>query len=288
MYRAKDLGRGQVATFDQTARIFAIGRVHTEQLLRHALERDELRVVYQPIIDMQTGAIVSAEALLRWQHPTDGLIGPDRFMSIAEETGLIVPIGEWVLSQACAQMRAWADRCPGTPPIGITVNLSPRQLAEDHLLETIDAVVAAHRIDPVWLSLTLEVTESLLIRDPETANRRLAELKSRGVHLAMDDFGTGYSSLAYLRRFPFDILKIDRTFVEGVGTPRDHAIVKAIIAMAHGLDITVVAEGVETDEQLAVLRELGCDQAQGFRIGRPQSAPRLASSLTGPLLGAVG
>jgi len=280
MYSAKEQGRGRVEIFDDEVRLHAVGRVHTEHLLRGAIDRDELRVVYQPIIDVRSGEVISVEALVRWEHPQRGLIGPADFIDAAEDSGLIVPIGEWVLDQACRQAKEWADREPNRIPVGVSVNLSPRQLAEENLADVVSGIVSAHGIDAAWLGLTLEVTESLLIRDPDTAAARLAALKKLGVQLAMDDFGTGYSSLAYLQRFPFDSLKIDRLFVAGVADhPQDRAIVQAVVQLAHALGITVVAEGVETGAQLEALRALGCDRAQGYHLGMPQAAPELPQLL---------
>lgn len=264
MYRAKELGRGRMHVFDETARAAALARVHTEHLLRGALDRGELRLFYQPIIDLRTGALVGTEALLRWQHPNLGLIGPVRFIESAEDSGLILMIGDWVLREACEQAAIWASR---GSPVNMAVNVSARQLADDEFAEAVKLMLRQP------LQLTLEVTESVLIRDPDATAERVDTLKGLGVRLAMDDFGTGYSSLANLRRYPFDALKIDQRFVGGLAeNPDDGTIVRAIVALAHGLGRTVVAEGVETEEQLIMLRELGCDLAQGFYIGAPQVA----------------
>jgi EAL domain-containing protein (putative c-di-GMP-specific phosphodiesterase class I) len=215
--------------------------------------------------------VVSAEALLRWQHPRLGLVGPAEFIATAEESGLIVPIGEWVLHHACLQARTWADR---SAPVGIAVNVSARQLAEEHFPEVVAAILAEHDIDARWLGLTMEVTESQLMRDPDRVADRLAALKSIGLRISMDDFGTGYSSLASLRQYPFDTIKIDQGFVAGVAdNGPDRTIVQAIIELAHRLELNVIAEGVETASQLEALRALGCDQAQGYYLGRPQPPP---------------
>jgi diguanylate cyclase (GGDEF)-like protein/PAS domain S-box-containing protein len=283
MYSAKAQGRGRLAVFDDAARRHAVERVHTEHLLRGAIDRDELRLLYQPIVDLRTNTVKSAEALLRWQHPQLGLVLPAEFIAIAEDSGLIVPIGEWVLHRACLQAKLWARR---SPPLGIAVNVSARQLDEEHFAEVVGAILAEHGVDARRLGLTMEVTESLLMRDPDRLADRLAALKSLGLRLSMDDFGTGYSSLSSLRKYPFDTVKIDRCFVAGVADDgADRAIVRAVIELAHGLDRTVVAEGVETAMQLQALRTLGCDLAQGYYLGRPQAPPSRPEYLVSPHTG---
>jgi diguanylate cyclase (GGDEF)-like protein/PAS domain S-box-containing protein len=274
MYRAKELGRGRLEIFDEAA------RVRTEHLLRGAAERGELRLFYQPVLDLKSGVVVGAEALVRWQHPQRGLIGPGEFIETAEETGIIVSIGQWVLQTACRQAALWARR---GEPIDLAVNVSARQLADEDFLSTVlQALEQPESAGERASGITLEITERVLIRDPESVGQRLADLKKAGLKLSMDDFGTGYSSLSNLRRYPFDSLKIDQRFVSGlVDREDDGTIVKAIIALAQGLGKTVVAEGVETAEQLALLRELGCDMAQGYHVGRPQPA---TTSPTGLLL----
>ncbi|HET6965410.1 MAG TPA: EAL domain-containing protein [Acidimicrobiales bacterium] len=271
MYRAKELGRGRLEVFDEAARAAAVDRVRTEHLLRGAAERNELRLYYQPVMDLASGKVVAAEALVRWQHPRLGLIGPAQFIDAAEDTGLIVPIGEWVMRTACRQAELWARR---GQPIDLAVNVSARQLANEEFFATVRRILEPLRSLPGRAPrITLEITERVLISEPEAVGPRLDELKSLGLELSMDDFGTGYSSLSNLRRFPFDSLKIDRRFVIGVlDREDDGTIVRAIIALAHGLGKTVVAEGVETAEQLQALRDLGCDFAQGFHIGEPQPA----------------
>ena len=271
MYRAKELGRGRTEIFDEAARSAAVARVRTEHLLRGAAERGELRLFYQPVMDLATGRVVEAEALVRWQHPNLGLVGPSEFIDAAEDTGLIIPIGEWVLKTACRQAATWSR---AGEPIDLAVNVSARQLADDDFLSVV--VQAVDPVDPNHappIGIILEITERVLIRDPESVEERLSDLKALGLKLSMDDFGTGYSSLSNLRRYPFDSLKIDRRFVSGLlDREDDGTIVRAIIALAHGLGKTVVAEGVETAEQLAALRALGCDMAQGFYVGEPQPA----------------
>ena len=280
MYRAKELGRGRMEIFDEAARAAAVARVHTEHLLRGADERGELRLYYQPVLDLATGRVVEAEALVRWQHPQLGLIGPSEFIDAAEDSGLIVPIGEWVLRTACEQARMWAQTGEN---IDLAVNVSARQLADEDFLAAVVSAVSPARAGGRAPGVVLEITERVLIRDPQSVGQRLDELKAVGVKLSMDDFGTGYSSLSNLRRYPFDSLKIDRRFVTGlVDKEDDGTIVRAIIALAHGLGKTVVAEGVETAEQLEALRQLGCDMAQGYHVGQPQPATASPSGLLLP------
>jgi EAL domain-containing protein (putative c-di-GMP-specific phosphodiesterase class I) len=271
MYRAKEQGRGLLQVFDEAARAAAVGRAHTEHQLRSAAERGELRLVYQPIFDLATDRVVGAEALLRWEHPHHGLIGPDRFISVAEDSGLILPIGEWVLAHACRQAELWAQ---AGSAVDIAVNVSPRQLANESLVEAVGRALSRLKACSPGLSLTLEVTETSFIEDSPAVVQRMWDLKALGARLAMDDFGTGYSSLANLRRLPVDILKIDRRFVAGMADHDDDGtIVRSIVALARSLGRTVVAEGVEDGRQLDMLRHLGCDQAQGYYLGRPQSPP---------------
>ncbi|HWE55024.1 MAG TPA: EAL domain-containing protein [Acidimicrobiales bacterium] len=274
MYRAKELGRGRIQIFDEAARSAAVVRAHTEHLLRGAVERDELRLFYQPVIELTTGRVIAAEALLRWQHPQLGLVGPDYFIDTAEDSGAIVAIGEWVLRTACRQAAVWAER---GEPIDMAINLSARQLGDERLIAIVaDALESAGD----RATITFELTERLLIQEPELVAGRLDDLKGLGVNLSMDDFGTGYSSLSNLRRYPFDSLKIDRRFVAGLSDSEDDGtVVRAIIALAHGLGKTVVAEGVERAEHLALLRQLGCDMAQGYYMGGPQPATLRPSQL---------
>jgi len=244
-------------------------RLSLETSLRRALERNELLLHYQPKLDLKTGRIVGVEALVRWQHPEAGLLYPDRFIPLAEETGLIVQIGEWVLRTACAQNRAWQDQ--GLPPVVMSVNLSPRQFAHQNLLEDVARVLKQTGLDPAYLEL--EITEGAVMNNPEQAVILLNRLKAFGIHFAIDDFGTGYSSLNYLKRFPLNTLKIDRTFIRDLpGDSDDAAITQAILAMAHSLRLVVVAEGVETAEQMRFLLDNHCDEIQGYYFSRPQPA----------------
>lgn len=266
MYRAKEQGRNnyQFYTSDMNARAFE--RLALENSLRHALERNELRVYYQPKVNTSTGKITGAEALVRWQHPDMGLVSPAKFIPLAEESGLIVPIGEFVMRTACAQNKAWQDA--GFTPITMAVNLSARQLYEAELVATVAGVLKQAGLDAAWLEL--ELTESMLMQQVEGPEKLLRALKDIGIQLSIDDFGTGFSSLSYLKRFPIDYLKIDRSFIQDVpGDPNDAAIVKAVIAMAASLNLKVVAEGVETQEQIDFLHNHGCDDVQGFFFSQP-------------------
>jgi diguanylate cyclase (GGDEF)-like protein/PAS domain S-box-containing protein len=269
MYRAKERGKGRYEIFDEAMRADAVARLETESALRRALERGELLLHFQPEIDLATGAITGFEALVRWEHPVRGLLGPSAFIPLAEETGLIVPIGEWVLREACTEAARWAGL--SAEPLTLSVNLSARQLAQHDLVATVRRAMAETGTDPS--RLCLEITESAVMESGAATTAQLRALKSLGVRLAIDDFGTGFSSLAHLRRFPVDVLKIDGTFVHGLGRePQDASIAAAVISLAHALGLATVAEGVETEEQLAVLKQLGCDRGQGHLFARPQPA----------------
>jgi diguanylate cyclase (GGDEF)-like protein/PAS domain S-box-containing protein len=272
MYLAKARsGQGRVQLFDQATRAVARQRVHTETALARALEREELVVYYQPIVETASRRWVGVEALLRWQHPTRGLLLPAEFLDVAEQTGLIVPIGSWVLSEACRQLQHWNRNLPPDEHLAVSVNLSGRQLTEPDLAHSIAASLRGASIDPKTVRLVLEVTETLLPADEDEARRRLIELHDLGIQLAIDDFGTGYSSLRYVRDLPISTIKIDRSFVSGLGqSDHDEAIVNAVTQLARTLGLRVVAEGVETEAQFAFLSRVGCDFAQGFLFGRPQ------------------
>jgi EAL domain-containing protein (putative c-di-GMP-specific phosphodiesterase class I) len=240
--------------------------------LRVALDRGEFAVHYQPVIDLTTGSMVSAEALLRWEHPDRGFISPVEFIPLAEETGLINPIGTWVLEQACNQLIQW-QRTDAT--MSVAVNLSVRQMLSPEITEVIGDVLARTGAPPT--SLTLELTESVFMEDADYFGKTLAKIKALGVSLSIDDFGTGYSSLSYLKQFPVDAVKVDRAFVDGLGVdPHDTALVAAILAMAAALELAVVAEGVENREQLLALKDLQCRRAQGFFLARPMPAATMA------------
>ena len=267
MYRAKATGRGHQVVFDQGLRAEAVERLDTETALQRALDRRELRIHYQPIVDLADRRVVGYEALLRWEHPERGLLMPADFIRVAEETGLIVPIGGWVARQACGQLARW--RAEGADDIWMAINLSARQLGGEAVVADIDAAIRRVGIPPT--ALRVEITESLLIENVEQATATLRLLRALGVQVVVDDFGTGYSSLSYLSRFPVDVLKIDKSLVSGLGRDdRDTAIVTAVVGLAHNLGLTAIGEGVEDQQQYDALRELGCDQAQGFHLGRPR------------------
>lgn len=276
MYRAKEQGRNtcQFYTGEMNAR--SLARMSLEHHLRRALQRDEFLVYYQPKVNLRTGRITGMEALVRWQSPEMGMISPDTFIPLAEETGLIVPLGAWVLRCACAQSKAWQDA--GLPALTVAVNLSPRQFRQQDIVSLIEELLAETGLDPCFLEL--EITESMVMRDVDRVTAVLGDLKRLGIFLTMDDFGTGYSSLSYLKRFTFDKLKIDQSFVRDITCDPDNAaIAKAIIAMAHSLHMTVIAEGVETQGQLEYLRSHGCDEMQGFYFSRPVPAEQFAAFL---------
>jgi len=271
--RAGETGAGTCAFFAEAMRAEQMTRIDDEHALRFALERGELRVVFQPKISLANDRVVGVEALLRWEHPERGTIPPSTFIPLAEDTGLIVPIGAWVLRQACVQGTRWLRQNTTPPAPTVSVNLSARQF-DPELVETLRTVLAETGMDPTHLCL--EVTESMVMGDPEQATDMLHQIKALGLNLSMDDFGTGYSSLAYLRRFPLTELKIDKSFVDGLGRdPECTAIVAAVMGMAHAMDLSVVAEGVETGAQVDALRALGCDQAQGYYYARPLPADRI-------------
>ncbi|HLL10903.1 MAG TPA: EAL domain-containing protein, partial [Rubrivivax sp.] len=276
MYQAKQNGRSNFCFYTPSMNASAMARLELENRLRTALDNDEFRLHYQPQIDIATGEVFGAEALIRWQDAHHGLVPPDEFIRIAEETGLIVPIGEWVIRTACEQHRQWLE--DGFAPMRVSVNLSPVQFARKDLVGTVAGVLRETGMNPDYLEL--ELTESMVMRDVEHAVSQLNELKSLGVRLCVDDFGTGYSSLAYLKRFPIDVLKIDKSFVRDVATDGESAaIVTAIITLARALNMQTVAEGVELPEQLEQLREDRCDRMQGYLASRPLPAPQFEALL---------
>jgi diguanylate cyclase (GGDEF)-like protein/PAS domain S-box-containing protein len=278
MYRAKERGRGRCEVFDAEMRARAVHRLETERELRHALDRDELELHYQPLIALGSGEIVGLEALVRWNHPKRGLLDPSEFVSIAEDSGLIEPIGRWVQETAGRQALGWHNLRPDQRPLDVAVNLSARQVAHRDLADSVREILARTGLDPV--NLRLEVTESVLVEESASATATLEALSEIGVRLVLDDFGTGYSSLAYLNRFPFDALKIDRSFVEGLGVEQERtAIVEAVIGMARALSLDAIAEGVENEAQLSELRRLGCDFAQGHLFSRPLTPQKVTTLL---------
>ncbi|MDQ1489375.1 MAG: hypothetical protein QOJ23_1889 [Actinomycetota bacterium] len=282
MYQAKDAGRARSALFAESMRTRAVRRLETEQALRRAITDGELRLHYQPIVTLATGRTAGVEALVRWEHPQGHLVMPSDFIPVAEETGLIVPMGEWVLGEACRQAQAWRQEHPALAELTVSVNLSGRQIAQSDLVPVVANVLADTGLPPS--ALVLEITESVLMRDAEYAINVLRALKDLGVRLSVDDFGTGYSSLSYLKKFPVDVLKIDRSFVDGLGTDgEDSAIVRAIINLAESLGLETVGEGTETVTQVEALQELGCNKAQGYLFSRPQAAAVLIEALLAPL-----
>jgi diguanylate cyclase (GGDEF)-like protein/PAS domain S-box-containing protein len=271
MHLAKVEGRSRSAIFTETMRTEVIGRLDTEVALRQSIIDGDLRLQYQPIVNLVDGGVLGFEALVRWQHPTRGLLGPDHFIEIAEETSLILSLGAWVLQEACRQAKRFQSLDPRWSRLTMSINISGGQLDQPDLAELLDA--ALHDADLRPELVQLEMTEGILMDDAASTFAVLQALKEVGVSLGVDDFGTGYSSLAYLKRFPFDVLKIDRTFVRGLGDdPEDSAIVAAVVSLADALGLTVVAEGVETERQLEHLLALGCDRAQGYLFARPLDA----------------
>jgi diguanylate cyclase (GGDEF)-like protein/PAS domain S-box-containing protein len=277
MYRAKKLGNGRCEIFDgaTSKRLARQSQIETD--LSRAVERAELVLEYQPIVRLETGKIAGFEALLRWQHPTLGLVSPPDFISVAEATGAIVPIGEWVLEEGCRQTREWQKSCPQNPPLYVSINLSVKQFTQPHLVEQVAVALHNAGLDPS--SLKLEITESMLM-NADSAIQTLSQLKALGVDISIDDFGTGYSSLSYLHRLPFSNLKIDRSFVNSMsGNRESFEIVRTIIRLAQSLNLTIVAEGIETNEQLEMLQELNCEYGQGHFFSKALAVEWAASLL---------
>jgi len=278
LYRAKAEGRARFAVFDPALEIEAVRRLEIESDLQRALERGEFRVYYQPIVDLATNRMNGLEALVRWQRPGHGLLSPAAFLSIAEETGLIVPIGEWVLAEACRQLREWEELRAPDLPLTISVNLAARQFQDASLVDVIERALLQSGLNPAHLKL--EITESAVMENAELAITTLYALKRLGIRVAIDDFGTGYSSLTYLKQFPVDNLKVDRSFVEGVGQDaQDTAIIQSVVALAQTLKMRVTAEGVETDAQRLELARLGCEQGQGYLFAEPLPAAKIRALL---------
>jgi diguanylate cyclase (GGDEF)-like protein/PAS domain S-box-containing protein len=274
-HRAKERGGARYELFDPETRARMLNRIRKENELRDAIEHEQLRLFYQPIVSVLDGGIVGAEALLRWDHPQHGLLPPSEFIPLAEETGLIVPFGRWVLQQAWAQLARWHATLGFGSPLHVSVNVSARQLVDEELVRLVTELLKQNPLQPS--QLVLEVTESILLNDTDTRVAVLRHLQALGLRLALDDFGTGYSSLGYLRRLPFNVLKLDRSFISGLDqTTTDPQIAAAVIEMARALRMTVVAEGVETHEQLDCLRRLGCHFAQGYHFAAPMPAEMLS------------
>ena len=271
MYRAKALGKGRLEVFDPTLHDRAMARLQLEIDLRRALERQELQLHYQPIVSFNNGKIIGYEALVRWQHPQRGWVSPVEFIPLAEETGLIVPLGLWVLRQACQQLHTWQQQQQQDPPLTVNVNLSGKQFAQPNLIENIKQVLQETGLDAS--SLKLEITESVLVENATPAVAILKQLKALGIKLAIDDFGTGYSSLSYLHQMPIDTLKIDKSFVNNVDCdPEKIEMIRTIVSLAWNLGMNVVAEGVETKKQMYQLQALRCDYGQGYYFSRPLDA----------------
>jgi EAL domain-containing protein (putative c-di-GMP-specific phosphodiesterase class I) len=278
MYQAKADGRDTVRFFDAEMTVRAQERRLMESDLRQALELEQLCLHWQPRVDAKTERMVGAEGLLRWQHPVRGLVAPNDFIPLAEETGLIVPIGAWVIAEACRQIEAWRDA--GVRPFGVSVNLSARQLRDDNLIAVVKNSMQQHGVAPGVLEL--ELTESMVMDGAERNLRQMHALRALGVSLSIDDFGTGYSSLAYLSRFPIDKLKVDRSFVlDMLADPTGRAITMAVIGLGHTLGLKVVAEGVEEPRMAEMLRLAHCDELQGYLFARPMPSPLLLQWLAG-------
>jgi diguanylate cyclase (GGDEF)-like protein len=275
MYQVKENGRQNYRFFTPAMNVRAVERQFIEEGLRRALERHEFALHYQPKIDLRTGAITGAEALLRWTHPDRGSIAPSQFIGVAEDCGLILPIGAWVLAEACRQARAWVDA--GLPAATVAVNVSANEFRNERFLEGLLAILNETGLNPS--SLELEMTEGVLMKHAEAAVSILQTLRQLGVRVAIDDFGTGYSSLSYLRKFPLDALKIDQSFIRQLSAGGETAIVTAVLGMAHNLGLRTVAEGVETPEELEFLRAHSCDEAQGYLLGRPMPAEQFTALL---------
>jgi EAL domain-containing protein (putative c-di-GMP-specific phosphodiesterase class I) len=278
MYQAKENGRQSYRFFRSEMNVRAVERQSIEEDLRRALERDEFCLHYQPKVDLKTGRITGAEALLRWTHPVRGAVPPVEFISVAEACGLIIPIGRWVLREACKQAQSWAQE--GLPPLTMAVNTSAMEFRTENFLDGVLSIIESTGINPA--SVELEITETVLMKHVDSTRSVLKTLRAAGVHLAIDDFGTGYSSLSYLRKFPVDSLKIDQAFIRQITLEQDEAkLVIAIIALGRSLGLRVVAEGVETDAELRFLKAHHCDEAQGYYFSRPLPAAQFAALLIG-------
>jgi EAL domain-containing protein (putative c-di-GMP-specific phosphodiesterase class I) len=277
MYRAKENGKARYEMFDHGMHARAVSRLQLESDLRQAVEQEEFCVYYQPIMALETGRLAGFEALVRWNHPRRGVVSPADFIPVAEETGLIVPIGQWVLEEACRKVREWQIASPSHRSLSLSVNLSARQVAQPDLLDRIKGALEQNKLSAHYLKL--EITESVVMENAEAAAQMFKQLRSLGVQLSIDDFGTGYSSLSYLHRFPLNYLKIDRSFVMRMTTDNDNAIVKTISTLAHNLGMEVIAEGIETEDQYQQLKELGCEYGQGYLFSRPVDAEAVLNLL---------
>jgi EAL domain-containing protein (putative c-di-GMP-specific phosphodiesterase class I) len=271
MYRAKAAGKSRYQLFDPSMHAQAVALLQLETDLRHAIERQEFELHYQPIVLLKNQKVVGFEALVRWRHPQRGLVVPGTFIPAAEDTGLIVPLGWWVLQEACRQMQVWQQQFAPNPPLTISVNLAGKQITQPDAAERVQQILQATGLNPS--SLKLEITESSLMEQAESTIAMLQQLKTLGVQLAIDDFGTGYSSLSYLYRFPIDTLKIDRSFITGMDVELEKLeLVRTIATLAWNLSMNVVAEGIETQQQLSHLKALGCEYGQGYLFSKPVDA----------------
>jgi EAL domain-containing protein (putative c-di-GMP-specific phosphodiesterase class I) len=286
MYHAKAKGKARHEVFDGSMSAPALDRMDLEMDRRSAISRHEFRLHDQPLLRLDTGRITEVEALIRWQHAKRGLLQPDSFIGLTEETGLIIPIGPWVLTEACRQARVWQLEFPNSPPLVMSVNLSVKQFQNPNLVQEVSQALTESDLDAA--SLKLEITESVVMQDAPATLAKLKGLKDLGIRLAIDDFGTGYSSLGYLKTFPADTLKIDRSFVKGLSKDgNDNAIVRAVVTVAKSLNMDVTAEGVETDEQRVELKALGYDRGQGYLFARPADAEHVGPLLASPKSGAL-
>jgi diguanylate cyclase (GGDEF)-like protein len=282
MYAAKKQGKARIAAFTPAMHHDALEHLELSGELTTVLARDELVLEYQPLVALERGTIVGFEALLRWEHPSRGRLGPDRFISLAESNGQIVPVGAWVVRTACAQLRSWLDRHPALGHLGVSVNVSARQVSDGSLPSHVRSALQAARIAPE--QLTLEISEAMLVKDDERMQHELRKLKDIGIRLAVDDFGTGYSALSYLRLFPIDVLKVDRSFVAGIDEdPEKASLVRGIIEMAHNLGLAVITEGIESPAEAALARELQSDYGQGYWFARPGDPAAIDRLLSGDL-----
>jgi EAL domain-containing protein (putative c-di-GMP-specific phosphodiesterase class I) len=269
MYIAKRDGNGGYRLFEPEMHEGVLARLELRTDLQRAITNGQLELYYQPVVRLQDGSVAGVEALLRWNHPERGMVPPDQFISLAEETGLIVPIGRWVLREGCRHARRVLNSMPGETP-SMSINLSLKQVHQSDIVADVRDALADSGLDPA--RLTLEITETVLMADTEHAVQRLRELKELGVRLALDDFGTGYSSLSYLSKFPVDILKMDRSFLRAGASPEASDLATAVVALGATLDLEVVAEGIELAEQMETLRDLGCDLGQGYFFAKPMNA----------------